>query len=98
MSAHAGLLLCSETCVANTIAVDTSVLTGTNLGFFSQARLILLHGQQQPLVFVRLVIECLLFSILYSSPGTLSHWDYFLHLADKETEAEDSVIVRGLLA
>lgn len=45
-----------------------------------------LCGQQQPLVFVGLVIECLLCRILYGPPGTLSQWDYFLHLADKETE------------
>ena len=71
--------------MANAIPVDTFFLTGTNPSLFSEARLILLCGQQQPLVFVGLLIECLLCWIPFSPPGTLSQWDYFLHLAD-ETE------------
>lgn len=72
--------------MANTVLVDTSFLTETNSGLFSEARLIRLCGQQHPLVFVGLVIERLLCWVLYGPPGTLSQWDYFLHLADKETE------------
>lgn len=47
-----GPRLCSETCVASAIPVDTFFLTGTNPDLFSKARLILLCGQQQSLVFV----------------------------------------------
>lgn len=87
ISAHFGLLLCSANQVANTIPVDTSFLTGTKPGP------LVFRGHTRPAVPVAAalcicgpVIECLRVLDLYGSPGNLSQWDYFLHLADKETE------------